>query len=87
MKDEYEKIIKVISNLTEKQKISDELDVLIKEITESTDPEGNIELQLTRTKKIISYPAQVFINQITNRKGNIDTQIVNLISKIKIDGK
>lgn len=87
MKNEYEKIMKVMNELAEKQKLSDELDSLVKEITESTDPEGNIELQLTRTKKIISYPTQVFINQITNKKGIVDTQVATLISKIKINGK
>ena len=87
MKEEYEKIIKVINNLTEKQKFSEELDVLIKEITESTDTDGNIQLQLLRTNRTITYPAQMFINQITSKKDVVDTQIATLISKIKINGK
>lgn len=83
-KADIDKIIETVNQLTEKQKLSDELTSLISSLTESTDSEGNVEIDITRIKKVIKFPASVLISTITDKKTLVETERDAIADKITI---
>lgn len=86
MKSETKKIIDTAELIKSKQLLSDELTNLLTDITDSTDVNGDIELVITRTKKVFTIDATSIINKLTNKRNNIDNSVDALVAKITING-
>lgn len=87
MRTDYDKIMKVVEDLKQRQALSDELETLIRDITDSTNTDGEIELEITRTKKKFTLDANLLSNRLTNQKDANDAKIDAIISKITVNGK
>ncbi len=84
MKSETKKIIDTAELIKSKQLLSDELTNLLTDITDSTDVNGDIELVITRTKKVFTIDATSIINKLTTKRNNIDNSVDALVAKITL---
>lgn len=86
MKIEVKKIIDATEQIKQKQLTLDTLDAIITDITDSTDSNGDIELQITRTKKMFSMDATSITNKLTAKRNAVGAQIDALVAKITLNG-
>lgn len=83
-KRNIETILEVLKNLETKQKVADELSALITKIQESTDPDGNIEISLTRTNDKILLVANDLIQIVSGKKTKAEKDRDDVVAKITI---
>jgi hypothetical protein len=86
MKSETKKIIDTAELIKSKQLLSDELTALLADIADSTGVNGDIELMITRTKKVFTIDATSIENKLTTKRNNIDSAVDALVAKITING-
>lgn len=84
MKAETKKIIDTAKLIESKQLLSDELTNLLADIADSTDTNGDIELMITRTKKVFTIDATSIENKLTTKRNNIDSSVDALVAKITL---
>lgn len=77
-------ILEVLKDLEGKQKIADELSALITKIQESTNPDGNVEISLTRTNDKITLVASDLIQIVSGKKAKAEADRDIVVAKITI---
>lgn len=80
-------ILNTFTEIREKQKVSEELADLIKQIEDSTNPNGDVEISITRVNKVIKFPASSLISTLTGKKTQVETDRDVIVDKITINGK
>lgn len=78
------KLAETYALIEKKQTLSDFIGELIKDINEATDPDGDVELEITRSKRIFTLPANGLLTSLNTKKDNLDQAITTLLAKVTI---
>ena len=81
---QYDRLKLAYETISQKKVILDEIDILLKDLNEATDSNGDVELKLERNGKIFNFSANVLINSLNNKQNTLNNQIDNLLAKITV---